>query len=185
MKEEVKDRWDGSTPQNSSNLNQVESSVQRSTMCHNFATCACKRTFRFGIVFFIFVLLGTGTLLPFNVFLTEKEFYDVRLQVPPYDPFIVDNFMSLFAISFNILWAGFESFTGLSKTSRFVSISHACDAPHISPTAIFLPSASSSSTRNTYRWEFLYCSHWWSHSSCSSQQRPWCVKVFHSLASNP
>ena len=36
---------------------------------------------RFGAVYIIFVLLGTGTLLPFNVFLTEKEFYDVRLQV--------------------------------------------------------------------------------------------------------
>lgn len=39
-------------------------------------------TLRFGAVYIIFVLLGTGTLLPFNVFLTEKEFYDVRLQVP-------------------------------------------------------------------------------------------------------
>ncbi len=58
---------------------------------------------RFGIVYFIFLLLGTGVLLPFNVFLTEKEFYDVRLQVPPFNSFVVDNFMSLFAISFNIL----------------------------------------------------------------------------------
>ena len=64
---------------------------------------SCSLSLRFGIVFIIFVLLGTGTLLPFNVFLTEKEFYDVRLQVPPYSDFISDNFMSLFAISFNIL----------------------------------------------------------------------------------
>ena len=27
---------------------------------------------RYGVVYFIFVLLGTGTLLPWNVFLTEK-----------------------------------------------------------------------------------------------------------------
>ncbi|GAX77749.1 hypothetical protein CEUSTIGMA_g5192.t1 [Chlamydomonas eustigma] len=60
-------------------------------------------TDRFGVVYFIFVLLGTGTLLPFNVFLTEKEFYDVRLQVLPFNAYIADNFMSLFCISFNIL----------------------------------------------------------------------------------
>lgn len=49
------------------------------------------------------MLLGTATLLPWNVFLTEKEFYDVRFQVKPYDSFVSDNFMSLFALSFNTL----------------------------------------------------------------------------------
>eukprot|EP00798_Chlamydomonas_sp_ICE-L_P016322 gene16322-22512_t len=57
----------------------------------------------YGIVYFIFVLLGTATLLPWNVFLTEKEFYDVRFQVPPYNDFIADNFMSLFALCFNAM----------------------------------------------------------------------------------
>lgn len=58
---------------------------------------------RYGVVYFIFVLLGTATLFPWNVFLTEKEFYDVRFQVKPYNPFIADNFMSLIALSFNSL----------------------------------------------------------------------------------
>ncbi|MEW5311898.1 MAG: hypothetical protein WDW38_003575 [Sanguina aurantia] len=56
---------------------------------------------RFGIVYMIFVLLGTATLLPWNVFLTEKEFYDVRFQVAPFNEYIADNFMSLFALVFN------------------------------------------------------------------------------------
>lgn len=60
-------------------------------------------TDKYGIVYVIFVLLGTAILLPWNVFLTEKEFYDVRFQVKPYDNFVADNFMSLFALSFNTL----------------------------------------------------------------------------------
>lgn len=56
-----------------------------------------------GVVYFIFVLLGTATLLPWNVFLTEKEFYDVRFQVKPFNDFLADNFMGLFALSFNTL----------------------------------------------------------------------------------
>ncbi|PNH05370.1 Equilibrative nucleoside transporter 1 [Tetrabaena socialis] len=56
---------------------------------------------RYGIVYFIFVLLGTGTLLPWNVFLTEKEFYDVRLHVAPFNGYITENFMSLFCLIFN------------------------------------------------------------------------------------
>lgn len=34
----------------------------------HFSTMPCS----YGIVYIIFVLLGTGTLLPWNVFLTEK-----------------------------------------------------------------------------------------------------------------
>ncbi|KXZ48068.1 hypothetical protein GPECTOR_30g163 [Gonium pectorale] len=58
-------------------------------------------TDRYGIVYIIFVLLGTGTLLPWNVFLTEKEFYDVRLHVVPFNGYITENFMSLFCLVFN------------------------------------------------------------------------------------
>lgn len=56
---------------------------------------------RNGFVYFIFVLLGTGTLLPWNVFLTEKEFYDVRMHVAPFNAYITGNFMSLFCLVFN------------------------------------------------------------------------------------
>lgn len=52
-------------------------------------------------MYIIFVLLGTGTLLPWNVFLTEKEFYDVRLHVTPYMDYVTNNFMSLFCMVFN------------------------------------------------------------------------------------
>uniref|UniRef100_A0A7S3VLA4 Uncharacterized protein n=1 Tax=Dunaliella tertiolecta TaxID=3047 RepID=A0A7S3VLA4_DUNTE len=55
------------------------------------------------VVYVIFVLFGIATLLPWNVFLTEKEYWDVRFQVRPFNEFIADNFMSLFALSFNAL----------------------------------------------------------------------------------
>eukprot|EP00201_Polytomella_parva_P016635 CAMPEP_0175067138 /NCGR_PEP_ID=MMETSP0052_2-20121109/16920_1 /TAXON_ID=51329 ORGANISM="Polytomella parva, Strain SAG 63-3" /NCGR_SAMPLE_ID=MMETSP0052_2 /ASSEMBLY_ACC=CAM_ASM_000194 /LENGTH=369 /DNA_ID=CAMNT_0016333963 /DNA_START=132 /DNA_END=1238 /DNA_ORIENTATION=+ len=55
----------------------------------------------YALVYYIFLLLGTGLLLPWNVFLTEKEFYDVRLHVAPYYRYITENFMSLFSLVFN------------------------------------------------------------------------------------
>lgn len=49
----------------------------------------------------ILVTLGVGTLLPWNVMITEKEFFDVRLHVEPYDARVAGNFMSLFGLTFN------------------------------------------------------------------------------------
>lgn len=74
----------------------------------------------FGVVYIIFVLLGTATLLPWNVFLTEKEFYDVRFQVKPYDAFVADNFMSLFALAFNTL--NLIALGFLIKYQKFLSL---------------------------------------------------------------
>lgn len=56
---------------------------------------------RFYLVYFIFVLLGIATLLPWNVFVTETEFYDVRLHIPPYPEFVASNFLSVFGLIFN------------------------------------------------------------------------------------
>jgi equilibrative nucleoside transporter 1/2/3 len=58
---------------------------------------------RFGLVYGILVMLGIGTLLPWNVMITEKEFFDVRLHVEPADARIAGNFMSLFGLTFNTL----------------------------------------------------------------------------------
>lgn len=49
----------------------------------------------------ILVMLGIGTLLPLNVFLTEKEFFDIRLHVEPVQPTVANNFLSLFGLVFN------------------------------------------------------------------------------------
>jgi equilibrative nucleoside transporter 1/2/3 len=54
-------------------------------------------------VYGILVMLGVGTLLPWNVMITEKEFFDVRLHVEPSNPRIAGNFMSLFGLTFNTL----------------------------------------------------------------------------------
>eukprot|EP00882_Tetradesmus_deserticola_P012330 GHRQ01013069.1.p1 GENE.GHRQ01013069.1~~GHRQ01013069.1.p1 ORF type:complete len:546 (+),score=187.19 GHRQ01013069.1:592-2229(+) len=56
---------------------------------------------RFGLVYGILVVLGIGTLLPLNVFLTEKEFFDIRLHVEPTEPTVANNFLSLFGLVFN------------------------------------------------------------------------------------
>jgi equilibrative nucleoside transporter 1/2/3 len=56
---------------------------------------------RFGLVYGILVVLGVGTLLPLNVFLTEKEFFDIRLHVEPVQPLVANNFISLFGLVFN------------------------------------------------------------------------------------
>lgn len=56
---------------------------------------------RFGLVYGILVVLGIGTLLPWNVFITETEFFDVRLHVEPISPTIANNYISLFGLVFN------------------------------------------------------------------------------------
>lgn len=53
-------------------------------------------------MYYILLVLGVGTLLPWNVFLTEKEFFDIRLHVEPSNPTIANNFVSLFGLVFNI-----------------------------------------------------------------------------------
>lgn len=49
----------------------------------------------------ILIVLGIGTLLPWNVFITETEFFDVRLHVDPAVPAIANNYISLFGLVFN------------------------------------------------------------------------------------
>jgi len=39
--------------------------------------------------------------MPWNVFITEKEFWDVRLHQDPFNPLIAHNFMNIFALTFN------------------------------------------------------------------------------------
>jgi hypothetical protein len=57
----------------------------------------------YGAVYGILLFIGIGTLMPWNVFITEKEFWDIRLHQDPFNPFVAHNFMNLFAMTFNIL----------------------------------------------------------------------------------
>lgn len=52
-------------------------------------------------MYLILVLVGTTTLLPWNVYITEKEFFDVRLHVKPTLPGVANNFMAVFSLVFN------------------------------------------------------------------------------------
>ena len=45
------------------------------------AHCAVLRRSR--MVYWILCLLGVATLLPWNVYITESEFFDIRVHVPP------------------------------------------------------------------------------------------------------
>lgn len=71
-------------------------------LCHPHVLPALRLSVRrFGLVYGILVILGIGTLLPWNVFITETEFFDVRLHVEPSSPAIANNYISLFGLVFN------------------------------------------------------------------------------------
>ena len=48
----------------------------------------------------IFVLLGCGVRLPWNVYITESEYWTVRFQEEPRIDRIAKNFMSLFGMAY-------------------------------------------------------------------------------------
>ena len=55
---------------------------------------------RFHLTYGITFLAGVGTLLPWNVFITERAYFDLRLFVPPYAPAVADAFESVFGMTF-------------------------------------------------------------------------------------
>tara|TARA_B110000977_G_scaffold185810_2_gene251034 strand:+ start:8349 stop:9926 length:1578 start_codon:yes stop_codon:yes gene_type:complete len=54
----------------------------------------------FHLTFIIFFLAGIGTLLPWNVFITERGYFDEKLRVDPYPGYIVNQFESVFGMTF-------------------------------------------------------------------------------------
>jgi hypothetical protein len=44
-----------------------------------------------------------GTLLPWNLFITEKQYFDVRVQQPPTQPALADNFENIIVVSFQLM----------------------------------------------------------------------------------
>lgn len=55
---------------------------------------------RFHLTYGVTFLAGVGTLLPWNVFITERAYFDLRLFVPPYAPAVADAFESVFGMTF-------------------------------------------------------------------------------------
>lgn len=53
-------------------------------------------------VYAIFMLLGVGTLLPFNVLITERDFFEVRSKVVPTWEFAADNSENLIVFIFQL-----------------------------------------------------------------------------------
>ena len=43
-----------------------------------------------------------GTLFPWNVFITERAYFDVRLFVPPYTPALANSFESIFGVAYMV-----------------------------------------------------------------------------------
>ena len=58
---------------------------------------------RLGLVYGVCCLLGLSTLLPWNVFITEKQFFSVRVQQPPTQPALADNFENIIVVAFQIM----------------------------------------------------------------------------------
>lgn len=55
------------------------------------------------MVYGILCLLGVATLLPWNVFINENEYFDVRVHVKPTYLNIADNFESAIVLVFQFV----------------------------------------------------------------------------------
>ena len=81
---------------------------------------------RFHLTYCITFLAGIGTLLPWNVFITERAYFDLRLFVPPYAPAVADAFESVFGMTFmaaNVLGlALLVRGDALSRVPRFMRV---------------------------------------------------------------
>ena len=55
---------------------------------------------RFHGTYGVMFLLGVGTLLPWNVFITERAYFDLRLRVEPYNPSFANAFESIFGMTY-------------------------------------------------------------------------------------
>ena len=81
---------------------------------------------RFHLTYCITFLAGMGTLLPWNVFITERAYFDLRLFVPPYAPAVADAFESVFGMTFmaaNVLGlALLVRGDALSRVPRFMRV---------------------------------------------------------------
>ena len=55
---------------------------------------------RWGLCYLIFLLAGAGTMFPWNVFITERAYFDVRLFAPPFTPALANSFESVFGMAY-------------------------------------------------------------------------------------
>ena len=55
---------------------------------------------RFHLTYLILFLSGVGTLLPWNVFITERAYFELKLTVPPFPSAITNSFESVFGMTF-------------------------------------------------------------------------------------
>ena len=66
--------------------------------------CVTRRAVhRLQLVYITFGALGVATLLPWNVVLTETEYFLVRSHQAPFSQRIADNFPSVLANSYTLL----------------------------------------------------------------------------------
>jgi len=55
------------------------------------------------LTYIIFIMLGTGTLLPWNVFITETVYFGERFKRAPYISGVADNYEALITVSFQLM----------------------------------------------------------------------------------
>ena len=71
-------------------------------------------------------LAGVGTLLPWNVFITERAYFDTRLAVPPATPALSRSFESVFGITYmfanTFALAAMVKFDGVTRLHRLAQV---------------------------------------------------------------
>ncbi len=67
-------------------------------LAHSLVLCSSR------IVYWILCLLGVATLLPWNVFITESEFFDIRVHVSPTYDKIADSAETAIVLAFQFVY---------------------------------------------------------------------------------
>ena len=71
-------------------------------------------------------LAGVGTLLPWNVFITERAYFDTRLAVPPTTPALSRSFESVFGITYmfanTVALAAMVKLDGVTRLHRLAQV---------------------------------------------------------------
>ncbi|CAK0783744.1 hypothetical protein CVIRNUC_006943 [Coccomyxa viridis] len=78
-------------------------------------------------VYWILCLLGVATLLPWNVFITESEFFDIRVHVPPTYGSIADSFETAIVLVFQFI--NFFALLALIPLQRYIPLHHQVITP--------------------------------------------------------
>ena len=82
----------------------MQSSDTATNLGSNPSACSTWVPCRSSMVYWILCLLGVATLLPWNVFITESEFFDIRVHVSPTYDRIADSCETAIVLVFQFVY---------------------------------------------------------------------------------